>query len=156
MKTTLIIAAGVAVALGAASPAQAQQRSHFGPQIGYNFDYEALVIGAQFSAPLGPQLELYPSFNYFFLDAGSAFAVNLDVKYRLPMENPNWLYLGGGLNVTRISNGGSSTDAALNLILGIESRRGNVHPFGEFRATLGDGTLLQLVGGLNFTLRGHE
>lgn len=143
--------------MGVSGAAQAQARSHLGPQLGYNFDYEALVLGGQFSAPIGPRLEVYPSFNYFFVDVGSVWAINLDLKYRLPIENPNWLYVGGGLNVARAEAGGvSDTDAAVNLIAGVETRTGNIHPFGEFRLTVGSGSTVQLVGGLNFTLSGHQ
>jgi len=157
MTTKLTVALALGLTMGVSGTALAQGRSHFGPQLGYNFDYEALVIGAQFSAPIGQHLEFYPSFNYFVVDGGSAFALNADLKYRLPMEGANWLYLGGGLNVTRVESGGfDDTNAGLNLILGVESRKGNIHPFGEFRFTAGDGSSVQLVGGLNFTLGGHN
>lgn len=152
MKTTLAVALAVGLTMGVSSAAQAQTRSYVGPQIGYNFDYEALVVGAQFGAPIGPYLEIYPSFNVFFVDPGSAWAVNLDLKYRMPMQGADWLYVGGGLNVTRTKVTVSHTDANANLLAGIESRRGTVRPFGEFRLTVGHGSTVQLVGGLNFTL----
>jgi hypothetical protein len=143
--------------MGVSGAARAQAGSHLGPQIGYNFDYEALVLGAQYSAPLGPHLELYPSFNYFFVDVGSAWAVNLDLKYRLPVQNANWLYVGGGLNVTRNKAGSySHTDARANLIAGAETLTGTFHPFGEIRLTAGHGSTVQLVGGVNFSLRNQR
>lgn len=155
MKTQLVVALAVSLSLGVSSAAAAQARSHFGPQVGYNFDYEAVVLGAQFSAPIGRHLEFYPSFNYFLVDAGTVWALSADLKYRVPMEG-EWLYLGGGLNFTRAEFGGASnTDTGLNLIAGIESRVGNIHPFGEFRLTVGDGSTAQLAGGLNFTLGRH-
>jgi len=157
MKNKLVIALAVGLALGVSTTAQAQGRSHIGPQVGYNFDYKAVVVGAQFSAPLAQHLEFYPSFNYYFMDAGlKVWSVNLDLKYRLPIEHADWLYLGGGLNVTRASaGGGSNTDANVNLLAGLESRAGNIHPFGEFRLTAGNGSTIQLVGGLNLTLGHH-
>jgi hypothetical protein len=156
MKTKLVVALAVSLTLGVSGAAQAQARSHFGPQIGYNFDYEAVLLGAQFSAPIGRHLEFYPSFNYFFVNVGTVWALNADLKYRLPIENADWLYLGGGLNVTLTKFGSlSNTDAGLNLIGGIESRSGNIHPFAEVRLTVGDGSTAQLAGGLNFTLGRH-
>jgi hypothetical protein len=134
------------------------QRSHIGPQIGYNFDYEALVLGGQLSLPLGYHLELYPSFDYFFVDAGTGtvWAINADLKYRLPIQGADFLYIGGGVNFTRSSFGGTgNTDTRGNVIAGLESRRGNIHPFAEFRLTAGQGSTTQLVGGLNITLGGH-
>lgn len=156
MKIKLALALAGVLTAGLTGAVQAQGRSHFGPQIGYNFDYEALVIGAQFSAPIGTHLEFYPSFNYFAVDVGTAWALNGDVKYRVSIEGADWLYIGGGLNISMFTFGGSSnTDAGLNLIAGIESRSGNIHPFGEFRFTVGDGSTAQVVGGLNFTLGHH-
>ncbi len=145
----------MSLTLGVSSAASAQGRTHLGPQIGYNFDYEALVIGGQFSAPIGTHLEIYPSLNFFLVDGATVWALNGDVKYRLPLEG-EWLYVGGGLNVTFFESGGvNNTDAGLNLIAGFESRKGNIHPFGELRFTVGDGSTAQIVGGLNFTLGSH-
>ena len=156
MKAKLIAVLAVSVMLGASSVAHAQERSHLGPQLGYNFDAEAVVIGAQFSAPIGTHLEFYPSFNYFLVDVGTLWALNADLKFRVPAEGIDWLYFGGGVNLTGFSfSGSSNTEAGLNLLGGIESRRGNVHPFGEFRLTVGDGSSAQLVGGINFTLGRH-
>jgi hypothetical protein len=156
MKTKLVVAVAASLTLAVSSVAQSQERLHLGPQVGYNFDYEAVVIGAQFGAPIGRHLEFYPSVNFFLVDAGTVWALNADLKYRLPIEHADWLYLGGGLNVTHTEvSVFSNTDVALNLIGGVESRRGNIHPFGELRLTVGDGSTVQLVGGLNFTLSKH-
>jgi len=155
MKTQLAVAFVLSLTLGVSSTASAQARSHFGPQIGYNFDYEALVLGAQFSAPIGQHVEIYPSFNYFLVDGATVWALNGDVKYRLPLEG-EWFYVGGGLNLTFADfGGGSNTDAGLSLIAGFESRKGNVHPFGELRFVVGDGSTAQLAAGLNFTIGQH-
>ena len=157
MKTKVLLAVAASLTLGVsvAQAQAAQGRSHLGPQLGYNFDWEAVVIGGQFSTPIGTQLELYPSFNLFLVDGATVWALNGDVKYRLPLEG-EWLYLGGGLNVTVADfGGGSDSNVGLNLIAGFESRKGNIHPFGELRFTLGDGSTAQLAGGLNFTLGHH-
>lgn len=156
MKITLTVALAAGLTVGVSNAAFAQGRSHIGVQAGYNFDYEAVVLGGQFSAPIAHHLEIYPSFNYFFVDVGSAFAGNLDLKYRLPIEHADFLYIGGGLNVTHVKVGSfTNTDVNVNLLAGIESRTGTVHPFGEFRLTAGNGSTVQLVGGLNFTIGHH-
>jgi len=46
----------------------------------------------------------------------------------------------------------SNTDAGLNLIVGLESLKGWIHPFAEGRLTVGDESTFQIAGGLNFTL----
>lgn len=147
-----IVAAVLVV--GSTVSAQAQtHRSHFGPRLSYHFDAEAVGLGAQLSMPVARHLEFYPSVDYFFVDAGSLLGINLDLKYRVGKADVSWLYIGTGLNIARRSfNDNSNSDAGLNLFLGAESLKGKVHPFGEMRFTVGDGSTAQLAAGLNFTL----
>lgn len=158
MTTSRFRAAALAALLlmGATATAQGQTRSmHIGPRFGYNFDIEQALVGVQFSAPVARHLEFYPSFDYYFVDAGSTWALNGDLKYRIGREQASWLYVGTGVNVTRTSFGNfHNSDVGLNLFGGIESLRGSVHPFAEVRATVGDGSTAQIMGGLNFTI-GH-
>ena len=143
--------------LTASSVTRAQtSRLHIGPHVGYNFDVEELVLGGQFSVPIANRLEVYPSFDYYFVDAGSLWAINGDLKWRVAHDRPNWLYIGAGLNITRSSAGDvSHTDAGLNLLAGAEPLRGRIHPFVEARLTIRDETSFQLQGGLNITLGRH-
>lgn len=142
------------LATGTAGAAQAQQGSlHLGPRVSYQFDLEEFAIGAQLSVPVVRGLELYPSFDYYFVDPGSLWNLNADLKYR-PSASTSWLYLGGGVNIARARFGDvTSTDGGVNAFLGVESRRGRVHPFAEFRYTNNDGSTGQVSFGLNFTLR---
>ncbi len=155
------LAAALVLASVCAGTAQAQARAqdarmHLGPRLSYQFDLEEIGVGAQFSAPLARHLELYPSFDYFFVDPGSFWQVNADLKYSVPTGAVHWLYLGSGLNIARAGAGKShDTRAGLNLFAGAESRRGRIHPFGEFRVTVGDGSTAQIAAGVNFTLSGH-
>jgi hypothetical protein len=139
--------------------AQAQSdRLHLGPRLSYQFDLEEFGVGAQFSAPIARHLEFYPSFDYFFVDNGSFWQLNADLKYSIVSEAINWLYLGGGLNLARRDTdtpNDARTRAGVNLFAGAESRRGRVHPFAEFRVVLRDGSAAQLAAGLNFTLDRH-
>jgi hypothetical protein len=92
------IATVLVLASVAAGAAQAQtHRLHIGPRVSYQFDYEKLGLGGQFSVPVMKQLEFYPSFDYFFVDVGSAWNLNADLKYRFATESIKWLYAGGGL-----------------------------------------------------------
>ena len=131
-------------------------RAHIGPHIAYNFEVEEFAIGAQFSLPVAERLEFYPSFDYYFVDPGSLWAVNADLKWRVARDRPRWFYLGGGLNITRREVGDiDNTDLGANLFLGAESLRGTIHPFGELRAILADDSSIQLQIGLNITLGRH-
>ena len=148
-----------ALVLGSALAATAQaqtSRMHLGPRVSYQFDLEKLGVGAQLSVPMAKYLEFYPSFDYFFVDNGSFWDLNADLKYRIAHASINWLYVGGGLNIAR-SGAGSvhDTNAGFNLLAGAESLKGRVHPFAEFRFTAGHGSTGQISAGLNFTLGHH-
>ena len=143
-----------------ASAADAQRRARrraiatssgptFGPHLGYNFDTDGLLLGAQLSWPLTPDLALYPTFDYYFVDVGSLWALNFDLQYRPPTRYGAW-YVGGGLNVSHASAGGASnSDTNLNLLTGLEGRRGRTRPYIEAKFILGNGSSFQLVGGFN-------
>jgi hypothetical protein len=152
--SAIVVAAGLIVFGATVTAAEAQtHRSHLGPRISYNTDIEEVAIGAQFSTPIASFLEFYPSFDYYLVDPGSLWAVNADLKLRVTGESLKWLYLGAGLNVTRASVGPfENTDTGLNLFTGFETIGGYVHPFGELRLTVADGSSVQFAFGLNFTL----
>jgi hypothetical protein len=158
----MILRVAVALVLVAtlASQADAQRRTRrraaaatpgpsYGPHIGYNFDADALLIGAQVAWPITPRVNLYPTFDYYFVDVGTLWALNADVTYRPPTRSGAW-YVGGGLNYSHFSAGGNGAgDTNLNLLSGLEARRGRTRPYVEARFTIGDGSSLQVVGGFN-------
>ena len=154
MRTILPAIAAVSLAVAVPGIAKAQGPTHIGPHIAYHFDAKNMGVGAQLTMPIARQLEFYPSFDYYFVSPGSLWAFNADVKYRPALSGTtDWLYLGTGLNLAHASvSGASATDAGLNLIAGAESRMGNVHPYGELRFTVGDGSTAQIAVGLNFSL----
>ena len=129
------------------------QRPHIGAHVSYNFDVEDFGIGAQFTVPVARHLEFYPSFDYYFVDVGSLWQLNGDLKYKL-REERNWFYLGGGLAVARRSAGNfDDTDVGANIFGGLETLIWKkVHPYLEGRLTLRDNTTFQLVGGFNITI----
>ena len=149
----------IALALGSTVPALAgaqTRRMHLGPRLGYEFSDGNAVLGAQFSVPLARRFEFYPSFDYYFVDPGSLWTLNGDFKYRVARGRPDWLYVGTGLNFAdRRIAGVGTTSAGLNLLAGVESLKGWVHPFGEARFTISDDSRFQLQAGLNFTLGRH-
>ena len=132
------------------------KRAHIGPHVGYNFDLDDVNLGAQASLPLVNRLEFYPSFDWYFRDPGSAWALNADLKWRVAKDRPRWFYVGAGLDLLTVSvSGVSNTNAGANLFAGAESLRGTIHPFVEARAILSSHSSLQLQGGLNITLGRH-
>lgn len=149
-----VISAALTLALVATTAATAQtSRTHIGPRIGYNFDADVATLGGQISFPIGQRLEFYPSADVHLVDEGSMFGVNVDIKYRLPGNTVRWMYLGTGLGiVSRSVEDFDNTDTGLNVFIGAESLSGRVHPFVEGRVLIADGSMAQIVGGLNFTL----
>ena len=137
----------VALLAGAAgvTPVEAQ-RSHFGVRGGYNFDIEEGSIGAQLHLPMSSSIELYPSFDYYFVNTGNLLGISGDLKFRAP-GGP--LYFGGGVNVL---TGEGNSDTGFDLFGGFETRYGQTHPFVEARALFHDSSSLQLLFGLNVTL----
>ena len=105
------------------------QRSHFGVRGGYNFDMEEGSIGAQLHLPLSSSIELYPSFDYYFVNTGNLLGISGDLKFRTPGAP---VYFGGGLNVL---TGDGNSDTGFDLFGGLETRlradaslRGNACP----------------------------
>jgi len=141
-----------------ASTADAQRRSRrraiatspgprYGGHIGYSFDTDDMLLGAQLSLPIATQLDFYPSFDYYFVDgSNSVWALNVDLKFRPQTRYRIW-YLGGGLNLL---HGAGGTDSHLNLLTGLEDRHGTMRPYVEAKFILGDNTLFQLVGGISW------
>jgi hypothetical protein len=152
----IVTALVLATVLAGVAEAQTN-KFHLGPRISYHFDAEAVGLGAQFSAPLANHLEFYPSADYFFVDEGSLWSFNADLKYRLAAASIKRLYIGAGLNIAHFSlDDESDTETGLNLFAGVESLKGRVHPFGEFRFMTSNGSTAQLAAGLNFTLGSHK
>jgi hypothetical protein len=153
MKSAFAMTLAVGVLLTASAATAHAQRSHIGPHAGYNFDVDRALIGAQMLLPVGRSVELYPSFDYYFVDQGSLVGFSGDLKFRFPTGGPSMFYFGGGVNVLRASAGGTSnTDTGWDLLFGLESRRGVTHPYIEGRVLNHSGSSFQLAAGLNFTL----
>jgi hypothetical protein len=147
-----LMALGLAVGVAASSEAQTNNL-HIGPRLSFDFDAEEIGIGAQIGIPIGRRVELYPSFDYFFVDPGTLWSVNADVKARIFGERLEWLYTGAGLALERIDLGPfDDTDPGVNVFVGAETLRGRIHPFAEARLRFADRNSFILAAGLNFTL----
>ena len=158
------IVVGVLALAVVATPARAQRRRmrgagvgagagpEIGGHVGYNFDANNAVLGVQASFPLAPQVDFYPSFDYYAISNATEWGLNFDLKLRPPSQYRYW-YAGAGLNLLHVSVAGASdTKAHLNLLVGLEGPRGPIRPYAEAREILGSGSSFQLVGGLSFRL----
>jgi hypothetical protein len=149
-----LLLASTAVLLGAgAGTAGAQASTHVGGRIGYNFDQKEVVFSANLTVPMTSRVEFYPSLDVYTPDRGNKIGYNGDVKVMTP--GPQF-YAGGGVGVVnRTVADFSDTDVGLNLLLGLESRSGWIHPFVEGKVLVHDQSQFQLIGGLNLTIGGR-
>ena len=158
---TKFIASGWVVRLGSlaaalligSTSASAQPNTHIGTRAGYDFQTDEVILGAHFTVPISTQIEFYPSLELYLPDRGNKIGFNGDVKVMLPTRASYDLYAGGGLGIVNQNLGDvSNTDLGVNLLVGIGSRVGRIHPFGEAKLLIHDDTQLVLFAGVNFTL----
>ena len=165
MKNCLV-AAGVLFTLGfVAAPAQAQVA--FGVHANYAEDFD-LGVGARAQSSLGNFMDAdsplaaltgVVSFDYYFPDCGGAdcsyLELNGNVQYPLDMGENFAPYVGGGLNVARMSfdfgefAGGdsSNTEIGLNALGGASFDLGGFDVFAEAKIELGGGEQFVLTFG---------
>ena len=135
------------------SSAFAQASTHVGARLGYNFESEEAVLGANLTVPISTRIEFYPSIDIYLPENGNKIGFNGDVKVLLPMASGPHLYGGGGLGIVNRNLGDTAnTDVGINFLVGIESKVGWIHPFGEARFLVHDQKQLVLTAGVNFTL----
>lgn len=164
------VAIGLALLVGVSAAAEAQAGPMtFGPRVMYHFDGSDFGIGAEFTKPLTDAIRIAPSFGYWFVGEGvTSWEINADLHYKMPAESLSWLYLGAGLNYSKISVDGcdaiddilpgfsdlcSSSDVGLNLIGGFEpSSSSRIKPFAEARLYVGSGSGISVAGGIRIPL----
>lgn len=117
---------------------------HFGLQASIADDAE-LGVGARYENRMSgmfpdlPNLRFALSFDYFFPDNFDYWEINANVFNLFRTRNARVIpYAGGGLNIARISNGGSDTEVGLNLLGGLRLP-GRSRPYLEARVELGGG-----------------
>lgn len=136
-----------------AAGAGAQASTHVGMRVGYNFKNEEVLLSANLTVPMTSRIEFYPSIDIYTPERGNRIGFNGDVKVMFPTSGGPQLYAGGGLGIVNRNEGDfSNTDLGVNLLLGLESRIGWIHPFAEGKVLLHDRSQFQLIGGINLTL----
>ena len=159
--------------LGVCTSASAQGSVSFGPEVGYDLDREAVLIGGQarFGLGLGNfALVLNPYLDYYFLKDITGFDQNLitgggDLLYQFGVRSvENFLpHFGAGLVVSRYwANSddddldASSTDVGLNLTAGTTfNPNGTIKPVAQAYLTIGEGTAVGVKVAILFSGRGR-
>ena len=147
-RLSLIIAA-LAVTTNSAFAQQAS--TNVGARLGYNFHSDDAVLGLNLTVPISTKIEFYPSIDLYIPDSGNQIGFNGDVKVLLPLRVGGHFYGGGGIGlVNRNAGEVANTDVGVNLLFGLESLVGWIHPFGEVRWMIYDDPQLALFAGVNF------
>ena len=125
-----------------------------GARVGRDFGNHAWSAGGQVSVPVGQNLELRPSGDFFFpRDGTTGWQVNGDAAIHLGQGGG--LYAGGG--VAFAHPGGGKTKTGYNLFFGLSTAAPSeqLKPFAEFRWTFVDHTSpFRLALGFNYRLGG--
>ncbi len=151
--TSRVFLGSVVAGLVMATSAGAQGSTHVGARIGYNFRTEEAILSANLTVPMTNRVEFYPSVDIYTPETGTRMGFNGDLKVLFPMSPGPQFYVGGGVGVLNRTEGDfSNTDVGANLLMGLESRSGWIHPFAEGKVLLHDRSQFQLIGGLNLTI----
>jgi hypothetical protein len=156
----LLLVALASLLLSTAADAQRKQML-LGPQVGFaTANYLDFFLGAQFSYPVAPQFDIYPSFDLYFPGNNvTAWALNGDVRYWPKLNMPDaGLYVGAGLNYTHFSvdfgpfGSGTFNEVGLGLLGGWDFKAVSWRPFAQLRIVIGDADRVEFGGGVNFKL----
>ena len=156
--------AGLLVLVAAPGPVAAQGRggkqSFFhgplsvGPRAGRDFENHAWSLGGQISLPVGENLELRPSGDFFFpKDGDTGWQINGDAAFHIGKNRS--IYGGGGIAFAH--PGGGDTKTGYNLFAGVmaDPRLSHTTPCLEARWTfVNDTSPFRLVLGFNYRLGG--
>lgn len=152
---TLIATLGIALATLLVRPPAASAQVYGGVQGVWGSDIEAAGLGGRVLGNIeSANLEAVGSFNLYFPDGDVDFweaNANLFYHFHLP-ETPHVLpYLGGGLNVSRLTvREADETEAGLNLGGGFRFPLEKVSPYVEGRFVAGGYDQTVLTIGLMF------
>jgi hypothetical protein len=121
-----------------------------GLRAGRDFENHAWSLGGQASVPIGKNLELRPSGDYFFPKEGeNGWQLNGDAIFK-----SGALYGGGGVAYAH-TNGSGESNSGYNLFFGLSATAssGRSKPFIEFRWTMiNDTSPFRLALGFNYQL----
>lgn len=154
MKRTLVSVAGATFVLALlVVPSQLPAQAAFGLQGNWGSEADFGIGGRLLVNIPNVNLEAVASADVFFPEGDVdwlEFNGNIFYHFHAPGAANVLPYLGGGLNITRISVNGSTTETGLNLGGGVRFPRPGVTPFLEARAVISDADQLVLTFGVLF------
>jgi len=145
-----------AIALLTVLPLSAQRKSSnvtLGVRTGVYFDPTDLLLGAEILVPLASSLYLNPNIEYVLVDGGTMATFNMDGHYDLPVGGTPYLWVGGGLGLVYVDPDGpvdGEIHPGLDILFGIGFDAGPVIPYSQFKAFVGDDSMISIAFGLRF------
>lgn len=153
-ELTLVLCPLVALALlGGPASQDAEAQMAIGPQASWGSESDVGVGGRVLVNLPNTNLEAVVSGEVFFPDGDADWIdVNANLFYHFHLaDTPTVMpYLGGGLNVARLTFNGSTTEAGLNLGGGIRFPGVRMSPFLEARAVISDADQFVVSAGILF------
>ncbi len=161
ISSLLAAVAGVLLLL----PATAEAQVRLGPQLSFGGDTDfGIGVRVVANAKTLPHWDWIGTFDVFFIDDNPNFdrsywEVNGNLAYNFGIPEAPSLspYVGGGLNISRlsredISSGAESdnTDLGVNLFAGTQFEGASITPFAEIRIVLEGVEQVVLTGGILF------
>lgn len=133
-----------------------QAQKSIGAGLAYGSEIENLGIGVNAEFELNDQIDIAPSFIYYFKKNNvSWWELNGNINYIFSDNGPT-IYGLAGLNITSVKvdfGPFSASDSELGLNLGIGAsfaQTGSVRPFAEAKYTISNFDQLSLFGGVRF------
>lgn len=141
LRASCIVGAWLAVASGLVTTARASALPlGFQASGGWNTESEDFLLGAGVRFGVGP-VTLIANGEWFFVDSGSTYTLNLDGTLNvLPLGvATGYLGVGTGMFTVKPDGGDANTEAVFNVIAGVGFDLVPLKPFGQVKWIVVDG-----------------
>lgn len=139
----------------AVSPSEARS-TDFGVRGGVYPGEEEPFLGAEalFGVSEGRRWFGNPNVEHVFVDSGDLTSFSFDFHYDFPEGEPYTFWAGAGPTIIHRDRSrpgdDDTTDAGVNLLLGMGARKGDVRPYGQVKVVLADESQAVLGVGVRF------
>lgn len=128
----------------------------FGVRGGVDTDEEEPFVGGEvlFGIDSNQQWFGNPNVEHVFLDNGGLTMYSFDFHYDFPKGQSYTWWAGAGPTLvhqdTDVPSDSDSTDAGVNLLVGVGATQGKVRPYGQFKVVVADDTAAIAGLGIRF------
>lgn len=152
----VLLLACACVAAGSLSISPSLARPDFGVRGGAYTEAEEPFLGAEALFGLGSTKHWFgnPNIEHAFIENGDLTAFSLDFHYDFPTGQAYTIWAGAGptviFNDRNAAGNDDQTDAGMNLVFGVGSKKGDVRPYGQMKVVVADDTQAVLGAGIRF------